>query len=203
MTKGGSQKKKKKSKHSGSFEMQIWRWEEFKGTSRGGNVSFLNFLHSFLSSASSMQNWVLSTPSPQISAQNYCPSSDGEVSDPQRKEKETQLKIKVRALPALVPPGLVAAGASVGDAVLAGKVTSAWRAQQMLVFSCTHLLDPWNVSPHHIDSASNSCDRAFSFPSQWPGVKRACPEHLVKENNYITLGGVPFHDCQSLTGNKL
>lgn len=34
------------------------------------------------------------------------------------------------------------------------------------VFSCTHLLDLWNVSPHHIYSASSSCDRAFSFLSQ-------------------------------------
>lgn len=103
-----------------------------------------------------------------------------------------------------VLPGLVTAGASVKNATLAGKVTSAWRAQQMLQYSPAPTFGPVECLPptftlHH--TAETELSR-FCVNDQ--EERRTCLEHLVKENNYITPGGVPFPDCQSLTEeNKL
>lgn len=64
-----------------------------------------------------------------------------EHSDRQQKKKDP-VKIKVRMVQTPVPPELVTAWDSVWNGMLERKATSARRAQQMLVFSCTHLSGP-------------------------------------------------------------
>lgn len=80
---------------------------------RHGNVLSLNLLHSFLLVSSLFHvKLVLSPHGPQITAS--CPSPDGRVQCLSTEERDS-LKIKVRTMPAPVPPGLATAWESASE----------------------------------------------------------------------------------------